>query len=58
MTRYEYLRISVTLITYQIIHQYNLKNIFRNGFIYLEIIKGVYELSQAGRIKMIYSLNS
>ena len=58
MTRYEYLRISVTLITYQIIHQYNLKNIFRNGFIYLEIIKGVYELSQDGRIKMIYSLNS
>ena len=41
-TRYECLRISITLITENIIQKYNLLPLFINGFIYLYICKGMY----------------
>ena len=42
LTRYEYLHISITLIPEDIIHKYNLLPFVRNGFIYLDICKGMY----------------
>ena len=50
LTRYNYLHISITFITDEIIQQYILLPIGRNGFIYLEICKSVYGLPQAGRL--------
>ena len=50
LTRYDYLRIYITLITDDIFQQYNLLPLVRNGFIYLEIIKGMYRLPRAGRL--------
>ena len=45
LTRYEYLYISITLITDEIIHQYNLLPIIINGFIYLYIHKVMYRFT-------------
>ena len=50
LTRYEYLRIAITLILDDIIQQYNMSPLVINGFIYLEILKGVYELPQVGSL--------
>ena len=36
------------LIHYHFIDQYNLKEKTQNGYIYMEIIKGIYSLPQAG----------
>ena len=50
MERYEYMRVSIWLLPDAIIEQYNLKPLFHNGFVYVEIRKGMYGLPQAGRL--------
>jgi hypothetical protein len=48
MERYEYMRIPVHQIPKEIYDQYNLQEITHNGFVYVEIRKGIYGLPQAG----------
>ena len=50
MARFEYIRIPIWLLTKVIIDQYKLKPLFHNGFVYVEIRKGMYGLPQAGRL--------
>jgi hypothetical protein len=48
MTRYEYMRMHISLIPQEIIEKYNLLDIVdANGWIYMEIRKGMYGLPQA-----------
>ena len=48
MERYEYMRIPLHQIPKEIYEQYNLQEITHNGFVYVEIRKGIYGLPQAG----------
>jgi hypothetical protein len=50
MSRYEYMRIPINVIPEDIIDQYGLRELEHNGYVYVEICKGVYGLPQAGRI--------
>ena len=50
MTRYEYMRLSITIIPQDIIKQYNLPPLVSNSYIYIEIQQGMYRLPQAGNI--------
>jgi hypothetical protein len=50
MTHYEYMRIPVDVIPPDIYELYNLKEKERNGFVIVEIRKGMYGLAQAGRL--------
>ena len=48
MKRYEYIRIKLADIPQEIINQYDLTELAHNGYVYLEVRKGIYGLSQAG----------
>ena len=48
ITHNEYLQLSITIITQDIIDQYNLLPSVRNGCVYIEIQRGMYGLPQAG----------
>ena len=48
--RYEYMRIPVTTIPADIFDLYNLSGLVYNGYVYVEIRRGMYGLPQAGRI--------
>ena len=48
MTEYEYMRIPISLIPEVIIRQYNLLPLVHNGFVIVEVRKGMYGLPQAG----------
>ena len=48
MEVYEYMKIKFDSIPQEIINKYNLKELEYNGFIYLEVRKGMYGLKQAG----------
>ena len=50
MDRYEYMRVPIWMLPDDIIEQYNLKPLFHNGHVYVEIRRGMYGLPQAGRI--------
>jgi hypothetical protein len=50
MARYKYMRLPITIIPQEIIDEYNLLDIVHNGFIYMEIRRGMYGLPQAGII--------
>jgi hypothetical protein len=51
MARYEYMRMHISLIPQEIIAKYNLLDIVDpNGWIYMEIRKGMYGLPQAGML--------
>ena len=50
MTRYEYMRVPLWMLPSAIIEQYNLRPLFHNGYVYVEIRRGMYGLPQAGRI--------
>ena len=50
---YKYIHIAITLIIDDIIQKYNLLPLVRNGFIYLEICKGMYGLPQSRRLANI-----
>ena len=48
MERPEYMKIQIAQIPNKIIEEYNLKNKFHSdGFVYIEIQKGMYGLPQA-----------
>ena len=48
MERSEYMRLPITVIPQEIIDAYNLLPLLHNGYIYMEIQKGMYGLPQAG----------
>ena len=50
MTHYEYMRIPLSMIPQAIIAQYNLTPLIHNGFVYVEVCKGMYGLPQAGKL--------
>lgn len=50
MARYEYMKISIDIIPEDIIIRYKLKEKVHNGYVYVEIRKGMYGLPQAGKI--------
>jgi hypothetical protein len=50
MEHYEYMRLPIDIIPKEIIDQYNLLPLVQNGYIYIEIRKGMYGLPQAGII--------
>ena len=50
MTRYKYMKIYLDIIPEEIILKYNLRYLASNGWVYMEIRKGVPGLKQAGRI--------
>jgi len=50
MSRYEYMRVPIWMLPDAIIEQYMLRPLFHNGYVYVEIRRGMYGLPQAGRI--------
>ena len=50
MYRPEYMRIKRLEITQEFIEEYNLTQLVQNGWIYFEIIRVCYSLSQSGRL--------
>jgi hypothetical protein len=50
MDRYEYMRLAVNTLPDEIIQQYKLLDLVHNGYIYVEIRRGMYGLPQAGII--------
>jgi hypothetical protein len=50
MARYEYMRMAARLIPDEFLDAYNLRPKIHNGYIYMEIRKGMYGLPQAGII--------
>ena len=51
LPRYEFMRMPIALIPQEIIQEYHLQNIVSNdGYIYMQIEKGMYGLPQAGKI--------
>lgn len=50
MERPEYMRVHISLIPQEIIERYNLLDIIHDGYVYIEINKGMYGLPQAGII--------
>ena len=48
LDRYEYMKMPINLIPDEVIAHYNLRPNIKNGFIYMEIRKGMYGLPQAG----------
>ena len=50
MDRYEYTKLALACIPDKIIEQYSLRTLNSDGWVYLEIRKGMPSLKQAGRI--------
>ena len=50
MSRYEDMRIPLSLIPDEIVAQYDLQQLSKYGWVYMEIWKGMLGLNQAGRI--------
>ena len=50
MARYEYMKLALACIQDEIIEQYSLRTLSSDGWVYLEIRKGMPGLNQAGRI--------
>ena len=48
MERYEYMKVKLEVIPQEIVEQYNLSQVVMEGWIHIEIRKGMYELHQAG----------
>jgi hypothetical protein len=49
MTRYEYVQIKINNVLGEIIKQYNLsEKMDKDGYLYIEVQKGMYGLPQAG----------
>lgn len=58
MDRKEYMFLPVNLIPDTIIHQYKLKDMIKDGKVYVEISKGMYGLPQAGRLANLQLINN
>jgi hypothetical protein len=50
MDRYEYMRVPIWMLPDAIVEQYNLTDLFDDGYVYVEIRRGMYGLPQAGRL--------
>jgi hypothetical protein len=50
MDRYEYMRIPLFMLPADIIEQYNLLPLVHNGYVFVEIRRGMYGLPQAGKL--------
>jgi hypothetical protein len=50
LPRYEYLHIPLTIIPDEVVEKYNLRSISVDGWVNLEIRKGMYGLKQAGLV--------
>ena len=50
MDRYEYMRVPIWMLPAAIVEQYNLTDLFDDGYVYVEIRRGMYGLPQAGRL--------
>jgi hypothetical protein len=50
MARYKYMHVPIWMLPDAIIDQYNLHPLFHNGYVYVKIRRGMYGLTQAGRI--------
>jgi hypothetical protein len=50
MARFEYMKLRLALIPDEIVEQYNLLDIVHEGYMYLEVRKGIPGLKQAGKI--------
>ena len=50
MTDYKYMQIPSHIITQEFIDEYGLESKIYKGFLYCEIRKGIYGLSQAGKL--------
>ena len=50
VNRYEYMKLPLEIIPEEIIQQYNLRKLAHKGFVYMEIQKGMYGITQAGKI--------
>jgi hypothetical protein len=46
--RYEYIEIAVNMVPDRIMEKYNLHDHVHNGYLYVEVRKGMYELLQTG----------
>jgi hypothetical protein len=53
LERYEYVRIPVSMVPDDIMNEYNLHSIVHNGYLYVELRKGMYCLPQAGLLANI-----
>ena len=49
--RYEYTRLPINMIPEEIIQQYNILPLVQNGYVYIDIQKGMYGLTQDGLIE-------
>lgn len=48
---YEYIRIPITIFSQNIIHPYKLQDLVTiNGYVYMEIRKGMYGLPRVGKL--------
>ena len=50
MDIYEYMKLPLEFLPEEIIQQYNFRNLPYKVFVYMDIQKGVYGLTQAGRV--------
>ena len=50
MKRFEYMKVKLEIIPQEVINQYELTRIDHEGWICIEIRKGIYGLPQAGRL--------
>ena len=48
LDRFENMRIPISIIPDEFAHEYNLHDKVQNGFVYMQIEKGMYGLPQAG----------
>jgi hypothetical protein len=48
LPRYEYMRMSLSRLQEEIVKKYNIKAVAVDGWVYIEIRKGMYGLIQAG----------
>jgi hypothetical protein len=48
LSTYEYMRLQISILPLDIIEKYKLTHLAVNGWVYLEIRKGMYGLKQAG----------
>ena len=48
MKVFEYMRLPISIIPQEIIDKYNLRDLAEDGWVYIEIQKGMYGLKQAG----------
>jgi hypothetical protein len=50
LNRYKYMKMPLNLLPTDIIEHYNLHDKALNGYVFIEIIKGMYSLPQAGSL--------